>query len=152
MKKLLSLILLLSLLFVCIAGCQKTNITNLSADEDIHTEYNGVYMTYKSTDTESDGHKVLNIVWHNETESDVIYGESFAIERKNGDVWEDITPKSINFIEIANLLEPRSTTPKAYSTEEFDLSQEELYRLVCSFSVANGSGYKTWVEFRVETQ
>ena len=158
MKKLLSLILLLCAFSLCFSGCRKTKDTDVIPKEDIHTEYEGVYLTCESINTytckcqKPHRYNAINVVWHNETEKEVIYGEAYAIEYKNGEEWEDITPKDLYFNEIANLLEPNSTTSKTYSTEHLHLSKEGHYRLVCKFSTAGGSGYKTWVEFDVEYQ
>ncbi len=152
MKKLISVSLVLCSLLLCLVSCKENKNTVFTADEDIHTEYAGVYLTYKSVDTDSGGHKVLNAFWHNETDGDVIYGEAYSIEYKNGNAWTDITPQDLSFNEIAHILEPQATVAKSYSTEKFDMSKEGDYRLVCQFSAKDGTGYKTWVEFNIAKQ
>ena len=118
---------------------------------NIYTDYDGVYLSVKSIDTNVDGHKVFNIVWHNETSQDITYGEMYSIEYKDGDEWKYvINPEDIYFITIGYLLKPYSTEVKSYSTQRFELSKNGTYRLCSHFSDGDGSQYNTWVEFEVE--
>ena len=119
---------------------------------EIFTDYEGVYVTTKSIDTNAGGHTVFNLVWHNETNKQVTYGESYIIERKEGNEWVDTASKELYFITIGLLLDPNSTANKSYSTQRFDISQSGTYRLSVPFSIDEGDGYKkynTWIEFEV---
>ena len=73
MKKTLSLVLALLTLLFCLVGCNNSKEIVLT-DEDIHTDYAGVYLTLSSVD-DSGEHKKLNAVWHNETFKEVTYGD-----------------------------------------------------------------------------
>ena len=122
-----------------------------------YTDYEGVYLTVKSIDTSEDGHKVFNLVWHNDTDKEVIFGESYFIERKVGNKWINTASEDLIFTAIGLLLPPSSTVYKSYSTQRFDISESGSYRLRASFSVDKGDGdrryteYNTWVEFTIGT-
>ena len=116
----------------------------------IYTDYDGVYLSAKSIGTNEDGHKVFNIVWHNETSQDITYGEMYSIEYKDGNEWKDVVnPEDIYFFEIGYLLRPYSTEVKSYSTLRFNLPENGTYRLGSHFSNSDGSQYNTWVEFEI---
>ena len=118
---------------------------------NIYTDYDGVYLSVKSIDTNADGHKVFNIVWHNETSQEITYGDMYLIEYKDGDEWKDVIQENIGFIDIGYLLEPHSTEDKSYSTQGFNISKNGTYRLRSDFSNGDGRLYNTWIEFEVWT-
>lgn len=125
---------------------------NLAISNEIFTDYDGVYVSIKSIDTNTGGHTVFNLVWHNETNETVMYGESYIIERKEGNDWVNTASEELYFTLIGLLLHPNSTENKSYSTQRFDISQSGTYRLRVSFSVDEGGGYKkynTWIEFHI---
>ena len=151
---------------VAVAVCFLTNPpvndkeSFINPHSDIYTDYEGVYITVKSIDTNSGGHKVFNIVWHNKTEKQVIYGESYSIEYLDGEEWINIVPThpdpdiDLFFHDIGYILSPRSTAHKSYSTQFFDISKDGTYRLVMPFSVYEENGStrcKTWVEFDISS-
>ena len=131
----------------------------ISPHGEIYTDYEGVYITVKSIDTNPGGHKVFNIVWHNKTENEVLYGEHYSIKYLDGDEWIDVvlTPPDSDtyyvFNAIGYILSPQSTAHKSYSTQIFDISKSGTYRLIMPFSVDEGGykQYQTWVEFDVGT-
>jgi hypothetical protein len=134
----------------------QTSLSGVNLSNDIFTDYEGVYVTLESIDTNADGHTVLNLIWHNETSKEVIYGESYFIERQEGDEWTCTPFEGWAFEAIGYILFPNSTAEKSYSTQRFDISKSGTYRLRTSFSVDEGPGgagrYKecnTWIEFNV---
>ena len=144
---------------VVVAVCFLTNPPS-SDDEnnsvnpsgEIFTDYEGVYVSIKSIDTNAGGHTVFNLIWHNTTKEEVTYGESYIIERKEGNDWVNTASEELYFTTIGLLLNPNSTAYKSYSTQRFDVSESGTYRLRVSFSVDEGDGYKkynTWIEFKV---
>ena len=148
MKKTLSLILALITLLFCLVGCNNSKEIMLT-DEDIHTDYAGVYLTLSSVD-DSDDHKKLNAVWHNETFKEVTYGEGYKIEHLEDGEWKSVLKGEHIVSSIANLLKAKGTNEKSYSTELFDLSKEGTYRLISDFSLGDGKMYNTWVTFEVK--
>ena len=148
MKKILSLVLALITLLFCLVGCDNSKDIVLT-DEDIHTDYAGVYLTLSSVD-DSGEHKKLNAVWHNETFKEVTYGEGYKIEYLQDGEWKSVLKGEHIVSSIANLLKAKGTNEKSYSTELFDLSKEGTYRLISDFSLGDGKMYNTWVTFEVK--
>jgi len=144
---------------VVVAVCFLTNPPS-SDDEnnsvnpsgEIFTDYEGVYVSIKSIDTNAGGHTVFNLIWHNTTKEEITYGESYIIERKEGNDWVNTASEELYFTTIGLLLHPNSIEHKSYSTQRFDISQSGTYRLRVTFLVDEGDGYKeynTWIEFKV---
>ena len=148
MKKTLSLVLAIITLLFCLVGCNNSKEIVLT-DEDIHTDYAGVYLTLSSVD-DSGEHKKLNAVWHNETFKEVTYGEGYKIEYLEDGEWKSVLKGEHIVMSIAYLLEAKGTKEKSYSTELFDLSKEGTYRLISDFSLGDGKMYNTWVTFEVK--
>ena len=148
MKKALSLVLALITLLFCLVGCNNSKEIVLT-DEDIHTDYAGVYLSLSSVD-DSGEHKKLNVVWHNETFKEVTYGEGYKIEYLEDGEWKSVLKGEHIVSSIANLLKAKGTNEKSYSTELFDLSKEGTYRLISDFSLGDGKMYNTWVTFEVK--
>ena len=148
MKKILSLVIALITLLFCLVGCDNSKDIVLT-DEDIHTDYAGVYLTLSSVD-DSGEHKKLNAVWHNETFKEVTYGEGYKIEYLQDGEWKSVLKGEHIVSSIANLLKAKGTNEKSYSTELFDLSKEGTYRLISDFSLGDGKMYNTWVTFEVK--
>ena len=131
--------------------CQ-TALSGVNLSNDIFTDYEGVYVSIKSIDTNAGGHTVFNLIWHNTTNEEITYGESYIIERKEGNDWVNTASEELYFTTIGLLLRPNSIENKSYSTQRFDISQSGTYRLRVTFLVDEGEGYKeynTWIEFKV---
>ena len=122
----------------------------ITPDPNFYTEYDGVYLTIDSVGTESDGNKIFNVVWHNDTDKVVYYGESYSIEYKNGDEWEIVDTGEIYFNEIAYLLKPNSVAKMTYGTSIADVSKKGLYRIALRFSREGEGGYCMWLQFEVK--
>ncbi len=159
------IIIIAILACVSVAVCFLTNPPSgekssvISPHDDIYTDHEGVYITVKSIDTNAGGHKVFNIVWHNETENEVLYGEHYSIKYLDGNEWIDVMltdtdPDTVyTFTDIGYILSSQSTAHKSYSTQLFDISKNGTYRLIMPFSVDEGGykQYKTWIEFDIDT-
>ncbi len=111
--------------------------------EGINTEYEGVYLTLESlTDTG------ITVIWHNETDKEITYGEWYSIEIMREGEWVSVLSEEMIVPSIAILLMPHGEMKKTYSTSFFDLSENGLYRLRCEFYPGSGT-CNTWVEFEV---
>ena len=97
---------------------------------EYHTDYEGVYITIESIDSDSQS---LDVVWHNESDSTVSFGMGYSIEYLNGDVWEDVQIVDFAIIEIACILDPASSGHHTYSTEYFNMLRAGTYRIRCEF-------------------
>ena len=140
MKKVISLVLALITLLFCLVGCDNSKDIVLT-DEDIHTDYAGVYLTLSSVD-DSGEHKKLNAIWHNETFKEVTYGEGYKIEYLEDGEWKSVLKGEHIVSSIANLLKAKGTNEKSYSTDLFDLSKEGTYRLIQSLPTVTVNGKK----------
>lgn len=143
---------------VAVAVCFLTNpLTEeenkeVTPTEELFTEYEGVYISIKSIDTNAGGHTVFNVVWHNETNEEVQFGDPYSIQRKEGDEWVNTSSTELIFLTHARILNPDSTVYKSYSTQRFDISQSGTYRLKVSFDIKKSGVYETyhtWIEFKV---
>ncbi len=113
-------------------------------DSSIHTELEGIYLTLESlTDTS------VSVIWHNDTDKEVTFGEWYSIELWQDGEWVNMLKDELIVPEIALLLMPHGEHSKTYSTKPFDLSKQGLYRLRCEFYPGNGERKNTWVEFDV---
>ncbi|MBQ8311084.1 MAG: hypothetical protein IJX80_08755 [Clostridia bacterium] len=148
MKKVLALVLAVVTLLFCLIGCDNSKDSALT-DEDIHTDYAGVYLTISSLDSSGE-YKKLNAVWHNETFKEVTYGEGYNIEYLEDGEWKSVLTDELIVTSITNVLKSKETKKKNYSTELFDLSNEGTYRLISDFSLGDGKTYNTWVTFEVK--
>ena len=128
----------------------KNDQTKIVLDSNFYTEYDGVYLTIDSVEAESDGNKIFNVVWHNDTDKEVYYGESYSIEYKNGDEWEIVDTGEFYFNEIAYLLKPNSVAKMTYGTSIADVSKKGLYRIALRFSVEGEGGHFMWLQFEMK--
>ena len=154
MKKTLCLILTTVALLFCLVGCNnEDNKEIILTNEDVHTDYAGVYLTLSSVDNSGE-HKKLNTVWHNETTKSVTYGNWFVIEFKDGDEWKNVSSADAEFTEEAYILEANTTSSKIYTTKYADISKEGIYRLRAEFYVSESNQATTrcmtWVEFEIK--
>ena len=126
---------------------------DVSFSREIFTEYEGVYVSVKSKDINSGGYTVFNLTWHNDTDRQITYGESYIIERDDGGTWVNTATKELYFTTVGLILNPNGTAHKSYSTQRFDISASGSYRLRVSFFVDDGEGgykeYNTWIGFEV---
>ena len=153
MKRILSILIVLLLCISVFAGCEKPDDDNQISlnDEDIHTDYAGVYLTLTSVD-DSGEYKKLKTIWHNETNKEVVYGEYYQIEKyeKDTDEWKSVLTTDFAVEDIGLILPADSEQEKSYSLKCFDVSKEGTYRLRCEFYPGDGKSCNTWVVFEVK--
>ncbi len=131
----------------------QTELLGIDLSAEICTDYEGVYVTVRSVDTNARGYTVFNLLWHNETSENVMYGEHYCIERKVDNRWVSTASEALVFNDIGYLLNANRKADKSYSTQRFDISQNGTYRLIVYFFVDKGNGYTehcTWTEFKVD--
>lgn len=137
---------------------------------DIHSEYEGIYLTIDTISTLSINvleeslipYMTLNATWHNDTDDvEITYGEPYAIDYWNGSEWIDLTPPNMVFTLPGYLLSPGESRTKDYSLRPFAMTYAGRYRLRCSFSIQNlpykewvktQNNYETWVEFEISAK
>ena len=150
MKRINIFSIIMIILLLTFAGCNsETNKDIFLNDEDIHTDYAGVHLTLESVE-DNEENKKLNVVWHNETETEVTYGKGYNIEIKTEIGWESVLTSELIVPSIGIILKADGENNEFYSTENFDVSEEGVYRLRCEFYVGDGNRYNTWVEFEIK--
>ena len=147
MRKSAALICAILLILSCLFGCTRAP-AKAEGDGEIHTEFEGIYLSLSSISDDEKGNKALSVRWNNETGHEAIYGEAFYIERYSNGLWIDASEYEHSYIAIACILKAHSSNDKTYSAEGFDLSREGRYRLRTEFS-ADGDSYSTWIEFDI---
>lgn len=141
MKKLLAMLLCAVML---LTACQTTEnqSESQSSDEsrpendnkkaDMQISYATAVSIQSLAITEANGKVTLDVLWKNDTDYEVIYGEMFWVARNADGKWVSCDDGEENaFIEIARVLEPRSEHTKKYNVSNYyDVSKLGDYRLM----------------------
>ena len=118
-----------------------------------HTEYKGVYITQSSAIILGSNERNFYVVWHNETDREVIYGDAFMIEQQIDGKWDAIEYPVKDYTYLMGLLlQPHSTAEKTYTVDNYDKLTDGKYRFAAPFSIKEGEDYKhykAYAEFYV---
>lgn len=103
------------------------------------TDFPGVEVRVTAFDPENGG--TLTVVWENQTEFEVTYGEPYTIQRREGGRWVNCQRQTgLAFNAIGYLLMPGQARTEQYSlTYTYDVSKPGLYRFESSCYVQNTS-------------
>ncbi len=142
----ISLILVLSLY-----ACQKETKKPLTFDTatveigECHTDFEGVNI--KITDVLWNKDSIeLEVDWINDTDYEVLYGDSYSIEFKDGSEWVSAQKTDeLYFNTIGYILKAKKTQQKVYNlTDSFDISKAGTYRFKTDcYIYNNGKNEKT---------
>jgi len=116
----------------------------------------GISLSFEGS-TYSVGVEVLNAVWKNDTDREILFGQVFSIQKKvNGD-WE--TLNTINgvpvFPLIAYRVSPHSQMDWTYRLHNYGCLEAGCYRIASSFwlyspiPTGDPRGYRVYAEFMV---
>ena len=141
---------------LCIActGCLLTDPLkkNKESEETVLENYEGVSFTMEFIQKAEFDQTLFYVLWHNETDQEITYGETFTIEYKSGEKWVTVDlakeQKSTSSYYSLN----HDTKGSLYIAEKLDLSECGLYRLIIPFSIKDGDEwitYQAWKEFNV---
>ena len=120
--------------------------TTSSLPANIHTEYDGFYITLNSV-----SEKFVSVTWHNDTDDESItFGEYYHIEIYKNGAWERVPATGEIIVhDIAYIIPGNGGQKKmSYSLSNYDMSAEGTYRVRCEF-YDNGNKFNTWVEFEM---
>ena len=162
------IILLSMLLCLSIAGCtgtasngqassDTTDVTEItevtevtdttsSLPDNVHTEYDGFYITLNSVSEKS-----ISVTWHNDTDDEnITFGEYYHVEIYKNGAWERVPATGEIIVhDIAYALPANGGQKKmSYSLSNYDMSEPGTYRVRCEF-YDNGNKFSTWVEFEI---
>ncbi len=149
----ISLILLLTL-----CACKNNKKLNFNTATikigESYTDFQGVDIKIKNVIWDENNVK-LEVDWINETQYEVTFGESYAIElQKDGQWVSRQKEKVLEFLSVGYSVGAGTTREKTYNlTNTFDITQEGKYRLKTHCSVGNKgveyTKYNLWTEFYV---
>lgn len=144
MKRIISMCLILSAVLLCFSGCARA----ICPSDEIHTDYEGVYISIKEVD-ESGDFPILVVEWHNESDKTIAFGLGYTIEYLDKEEWKDITVSDFAVIDIACILEPGQSGEQRYSTKYFNMLRLGDYRIRTEFYVQGDEPISgiTWAEF-----
>ncbi len=142
MKKLLAMLLCAVMLLTACQTATENQSESQSLDasqtenDDKNTDMQISFATVISIQskgiTEDNGKVTLEVLWKNETEYEVVYGEAFWVRRNVDGKWVTCEDGEENaFNEIGIVLEPRSEHKKKYNVSNYyDVSKPGDYRLM----------------------
>lgn len=107
---------------------------NFTPTAEYYTDFNGVYITVESIENGDNG-KVINAMWHNESDATVCFGKGYTIEYLNGESWEDVQIVDFPIPEIACILDGGQTATEGYRTQYFNMLRPGTYRIKTEFRI-----------------
>lgn len=121
-----------------------------------HTSFDGMEIQIVNA-VWNDEETKFDVNWINKTGHEVVYGDSYDIEREDGDKWTScVTLDNLAFNSIGYELKSGATQKKTYKlTDIFDISENGKYRFTTDcFVYDKGRGGEStecelWVEFTV---
>lgn len=155
-------VLLLGMLPACNQGADMPADNKLRLDKAIleigetHTDFNGMEIQIVDAVWNNDEIK-LDVNWINKTGYEVVYGDSYDIEREDGGKWTScVTLDNLAFNLIGYELKSGATQKKTYKlTDVFNISKDGKYRFItdCVVYEKGRGGESTkceiWAEFTV---
>ena len=165
MKRIIALVLsalLLSMLTACNQNVGRHADGIIKSDKatieigKTHTDLEGVNIQIVNAIWTAEENK-LEVRWNNDTTYDVVYGESFDIEKQIDGEWKScVTLDNLAFNDIGYELSAKSSQKQTYNlTDMFDISENGEYRFItyCHVYDKGRGGESTkcemWVEFTV---
>ncbi len=160
MKKMIAIILACTILLGLI-GCNSTKpdsqdpsfVPLAMTPGESYTSYDGVEIQIDSLNWHEGNLKSsLVVAWSNETQFEVTYGASFAIERLDGEEWVSCAiPDDLVFIAIGYLLPAGKMKNETYTlTGIFDVTSPGTYRFKTDCYVSDNAEQGTKCELTAE--
>ncbi|MBR5284156.1 MAG: M56 family metallopeptidase [Clostridia bacterium] len=116
------------------------------------SELDGVSVAVKALNLTADT-PTVTIRWQNDTDKDLIYGESFRLYRlEDGQLVDTNLIKNSAFSAIGWMLAPYQHVDKAYTLSGYNLSENGIYRFESTIGIHGGeaTSYTVWADFAVE--
>ena len=120
--------------------------TTASLLANVHTEYDGFYITLNSVSEKS-----ISVTWHNDTgDENITFSEYYHVEINKNGAWERVPATGEIIVhDIAYALPANGGQKKmSFSLSHLDMSEPGTYRVRCEF-YDNGNKFNTWVEFEI---
>lgn len=107
----------------------------------------GIYLSLESV---SDSY--VTVIWHNNTDHEIIFGEYYTIEAYKNGQWEEVSHPDMAFDASATILSAHSQIPKSYSLSPFEFTEGEAYRVRSYFFPHTGGSYDIYQPFEWPAQ
>ncbi len=136
MKKIQAILLIMALLLAA-AGCSPSNTGKNPAAGEVYTDVPGVEVWIKEMHVEN-GETVLTVVWSNQTDDSILYGEPYTVERLVDGQWVSCSKnmEGAAFISIGYMLHAGQEQTKGYTVSRlFHVSEPGTYRFKTSCHV-----------------
>ena len=148
MRRLLVLSLM-AVMLVSLVGCvaaqpETENISPEIVPGQSSTDYTGMEIRVESFDYHKDTGTFLTVLWDNQTQYEVFYGEVFTIERLDGKEWVSCSiSEDLVFDLLAYQLKAGKTATKTYYlTNIFDVSSPGTYRIKTNCEIGVSDKYR----------
>ncbi len=121
-------------------------LKNLFSISNYVTGIDGIYVSVETIEETESGLN-FNVIWHNERDIDIEYGEIYSLQRFTEEgIYEDVPfPENFVFLLPAYMLKAGSTAEKAYHCP-MKLSDGE-YRFTTTFLTSDGKSYEAKTVF-----
>ena len=128
--------------------------TDSAYEEFLLTETAGVSMYTEKAQYVSDANEI-NVVWKNDTDKDLTFGNPFTIQKLVGNEWKAIGNQEAVFTSIGYRVASHSEMKHSYNVRLYsDKLEKGTYRIVTDFlnvlSPGNYNGYQLTANFTVE--
>lgn len=148
MRKTIAL-LLAALALLALSGCKDVMVPGNHG-----SNVEEIYLEILSAERTPEDGTVLEVRWNNETDQDVLYGNSFGIQRLVGGTWVKVKARpNTAFTTEAYRLKAHSTATKTYRLDwVYNVSTSGTYRITaeCSFWDAEPDDrIAVWAEFQI---
>ncbi|MDR0287948.1 MAG: hypothetical protein LBI03_09645 [Clostridiales bacterium] len=154
MKKTVILLTLIGVFALCLLGCDKTENLPNEPGSTINPQQLVVVSMKTELAQYASGTQEINVVWKNDTNLELTFGESFSIEKLIDENWETACDKTAFFTMEGLLVSPNSQREHTYNLSSYtDSISPGDYRLVTTCSYVRSPGdyddYKLYAEFSV---
>ena len=113
-----------------------SNYATFTPLNDSHTDYEGVYISIEQI-VDFEGGKVVDVVWHNDSDETACFGLGYRVEYLDGEEWVDVQMEDFAVPEIACIVEPGKYGTQSYRLKYFNMLRPGTYRLITEFYIQN---------------
>lgn len=140
-----------AVLLLSMVGCDGTEPLATGEPGQAHSSHENVQVRVLEVFRDEKG-LGLKVEWINRGSNEVIFGASYAIQRKEGEHWVDCAgAQEPVFPAIAYILPPNSSRTEDYYPEAFfDLSKPGTYRFTSHCTLGESDRCDVWAEFTLE--
>lgn len=157
MKKILSVLFVILILTVAVS-CGTVEKENSGSEKTAFTteataSSNGIVLTSDKTVYSTDTEK-LTVVWNNNSEEKIGFGQMFTLEKKDKTTWNEVEPETeVVFNLDCYTIEAGAIREHTYNLQVYGDLEVGEYRINTTYRISNdesGTEYPIYFEFTVE--